>query len=92
VSLRVRDFILLHSSLTGQDRLLARVNFKISNGIASAEEVKTHSISSLSMVQSDLNAARSEASSLERVFFDINLHDVLYLGNLFKVSGLTVGR
>jgi hypothetical protein len=92
VSLRVRDFILLHSSLTGQDRLLARINFKVSYGIASAEEVKTNSISSLSVVQSDLNAARSEAGSLERVFFNFNLHDVLYLGNLFKVSGLTVGR
>lgn len=57
VSSRVGDISVFHLSRTGHDRLLARVDFKVLDSVASAEEVKTDGISSLSMVESDLNAA-----------------------------------
>jgi len=81
MSPRVGDISVFHLSRTSQDRLLARVDFKVRDSVASAEEVKTDGIRSLSMVKSDLNAACAEAGSLERIFITLCLDNMLNLSN-----------
>lgn len=46
----VNDFVLGHPGLSSHDRLLARVNFKISDVVAFTEEVEADSISRFPMV------------------------------------------
>jgi hypothetical protein len=50
MSSRVNDFVLGHPGLSGQDRLLARINLEVSDVVAFAQEVEADGISRFSMV------------------------------------------
>ena len=65
--------------------------FEVFDGEAAAEEVEAHLFGIFAVVQADLDVAGTGAGTLEVIFVDGGLENVLDARDFLQVSGLEVG-